>query len=188
MAYKRLFIALPVLPCDEVLGLLKNAGDVQGFGEFKWVPLDYIHITLRFLGNTPLTKIAQICESISQITSKTAPFAIEIQGYGLFQHFVGKGVLWLGLAPCTALQELHSLIGKKLSPVCLPPVTSPFVPHFTIARYKRLTHPDELALWIQQNASIPPVRMEVCKIMLMESILHPTGSNYIPVMTWKLGL
>jgi len=187
MLNKRLFIAIPISPCDGVLAMLKKAEEVDGFGEFKWVPVEFIHITLRFLGDTPVHHIGQICDSIAQIASKTVPFRIEIQGYGLFQHFGGKGVFWLSLAPCAALQELHSLIHKNLSPICLPSVTSPFVPHFTIARYKRLTHPDRLTHWIRQHASMPPIRMDVCKIMLMESLLQPTGSKYIPLMTWRLG-
>jgi len=188
MLNKRLFIAIPISPSDGVLGMLKKALEVDGFGEFKWVPVEFVHITLRFLGDTPVNHIAQICDSISQIASKTVPFRIEIQGYGLFQHFGGKGVLWLSLAPCAALQEVYSLICKKLSTICLPPTTSPFVPHFTIARYKRLTHPDRFTHWIRQHASMPPVRMDVGKIMLMESILQPTGSKYIPLVTWRLGV
>ena len=99
----RLFIAVPV--ADEVraaVGALMEevAGapiDERTFGQPRWVRVDGLHLTLRFLGATARRTPAGDCGRARGRVAGVAPFVITLNGGGAFPNPDRPRVLWIGI-------------------------------------------------------------------------------------------
>jgi 2'-5' RNA ligase len=83
--------------------------------KIKLVERENIHFTLRFLGDTPHTKLERIRESLSGV--RFNPFAIRINGVGAFPSANRPRVIWVRVNEnadkLTALKlEIDDLLGN----------------------------------------------------------------------------
>ena len=53
-------------------------------GEVKWVSPDAMHLTLKFLGETPDTHVVDICRLTERVAKRHGCFRFELQGVGSF--------------------------------------------------------------------------------------------------------
>ncbi len=129
----RLFIAIPVP--DEVRSALAAALDPvrARFRGGRWQSADTWHLTLRFVGDTPVGDLPAIEQAIRAVAATGAPFRIELGEAGSFERRRGGRVAWVGLA--LGGPEVAALAGRLASalapgePADLPPQV-----HLTIAR------------------------------------------------------
>ena len=129
----RLFIAIPVP--DEVRAALAAALDPVKvrFGGGRWQASDTWHLTLRFLGDTPVGDLPLIERAVRSAAADGAPFRVALGEAGSFEHRRGGRVAWVGLAQ--GGPEVAALAGR-LAAVLAPgePGGVPFQVHLTIAR------------------------------------------------------
>ena len=65
--------------------------------DVKWVTAANLHLTLKFLGDTPETAIPQIQKALSTVVSSYMPFCMKIRGTGCsslivnIQGYAGSG-------------------------------------------------------------------------------------------------
>src|SRR5690606_24484893 len=52
----------------------------------RWVPLENIHLTLRFLGNTPVTQLKALYERLDQTAAMHRPFTLHLHELGCFPN------------------------------------------------------------------------------------------------------
>jgi len=50
----------------------------------RWCRRDALHVTIKFLGDTPLTRVADISAAVGGIAAQTPPFSFELKGIGGF--------------------------------------------------------------------------------------------------------
>jgi 2'-5' RNA ligase len=126
----RLFAAID-LPEDirhHVYGLRE---DLQGF---RWVPIEQLHLTLRFIGDCNEPTVEFFKKSLADIHFSS--FGLELKGIG---HFPLRGmprVLWAGIASGTALFSLQASVERVCIAAGLVPEERRFSPHLTLARLK----------------------------------------------------
>lgn len=181
----RLFVALELSQAVKT-EVAEYVAPLQTLGRgVRWVKVENVHITLKFLGDTPKTKLAAIQETLAIICRDFAPLVIEIAGAGVFPNARRPQVLWVGLHDASdQLVKLAQTVDAHLHQLGFPRETRPFSPHVTIGRVrdaridavvkKMLEHP------------FPPHEMICRECTLMQSELHRTGSIYTPVQ--KFGL
>ncbi len=135
----RLFVAVP-LP-EGVRAALVDILDpvrrrVRGG---RWQAPETWHLTVRFLGETPLTALPAIETAVRRTAASQGPFPIELGEAGAFGRRRGGRVAWVGLTRGEA--ELAAL-AARLAALLVPgqAVQEPFRVHLTIAREA----PDEL--------------------------------------------
>jgi 2'-5' RNA ligase len=96
----RLFVAVPLseparLAVSEVVDRIR-AGEPEGRG-VRWVRLEGLHITLRFLGPTPEPRVEAVAAAVASAAAGVAPFAIRIAGADAFPPVGRPRTLWLDL-------------------------------------------------------------------------------------------
>jgi 2'-5' RNA ligase len=66
MEFYRTFIALPIAVGEEVHRTLEILKQTLTGERISWVPPDRYHLTLRFLGDTPLKQVEAIAEPMEK--------------------------------------------------------------------------------------------------------------------------
>lgn len=141
----RAFIAIELpVSVKAVLSQLQDALKQNGHASVKWVEPDSSHLTLKFLGNIATEAIPEITKTISEVTSRTAPFRLNLGDLGAFPNLRAPRVLWIGLQGETAnLSVLQKNVDSALVPLGFPPEKKVFSPHLTLGRVREIAAPND---------------------------------------------
>ena len=179
----RLFIAveLPALVKKE-LGKLQQQLGQQPDDAIKWVAPDSIHLTLKFLGNTPTDTVGEIAATLNLAVEGFTPFKVRLYGSGAFPNVQRPVVAWCGLGGSTDhLMRLQQAVEAAVSPLGFPAEKRPYSPHLTLARLKDYTPAlsrQSLSRRLITQSQYEGPWFEVKKVSLMQSRLTPSGPVY----------
>lgn len=175
----RLFIAIN-LPEEWKNALAELQSSIEWLGRgVRWVQPRGMHLTLKFLGEVPEERLAEITAGLQRACEGIASFEMRMKGTGCFPTSRRPRVYWAGLNGGKPLLELQARVENEIEPLGFPREKRDFTPHLTIARIKepagkeRLTH---ALLDYQLESDVVQVR----EVLLMQSILKPTGAEYRP--------
>ena len=182
----RAFVALELSPeikqaIAEYLQPLRKLSD-----KVRWVKPENIHLTLKFLGDTPTKQIEAISGTLEEISHHYAPISVEIAGAGSFPNSRRPRVLWIGLDdPSGEISELAKQIDAGLHKFGFPKEKRSFSPHLTIGRVRT----GEVTRVVESlhERPFPSHHMTFRACTLMRSELHPTGSIYTPLHISSFG-
>jgi 2'-5' RNA ligase len=188
----RLFIAVP-LPKS----LLKQLGDVQYRLEGKvphrsvrWVRAEGIHLTLKFLGDTPIDKIPTIKGALTVVARNAPTCSLIVEGLGCFPNPRRPRVLWVGLQePTGRLEVLWKAIEEAMMAIGYKPERHGFSPHLTLGRVRRNTSRGDLQRVGEAITATTVSRLAVFtadRFELIRSVLKPTGAEYTTLATFEL--
>jgi len=105
--------------------------------QISWVKPENIHLTIRFLGDVPSTKIGLVREAANRAALSVNGFEIEVGGAGCFPSKKNPRVLWVGLASMPAsLKRLRNAVEDELAREGFPREEKSFSPHLTIGRVR----------------------------------------------------
>ena len=189
----RTFIAI------ELSGTLKDAlRRIQGelsaempARSVRWVQPDAIHLTLKFLGDTPVEKVDAVKAALARAAAEVEPFSVTAAGVGCFPNTRQPRVVWVGLQePSGALSRLQRAVEAQVAPLGFPTERRAFSPHLTLGR-------------VQQYASRSDVRqigevvatsivetlgeMQATAVSYIKSVLQPGGAVYTTLFEARLG-
>lgn len=136
----RLFVAVPI-PVEitdqigELVAAVEAALDPTGH-RVRWVQMEGLHITIRFLGPTPKGQIESVAAALERSRRVVpGPFAVRVGGAGAFPDATRPRALWLGIrSGAEALAHLSDTLTEELVADGWPLDARPFRPHLTIAR------------------------------------------------------
>jgi len=133
--------------------------------DFRLVPADEIHLTLRFLGATPEGEIPAIREHLREAVSGFPRPEVRVRGSGAFPDSHSARVLWAGVEdPGASLARLAARVGES----------KPYTPHLTVARCRGARAPEAfLALALDL-----PWRLD--ELFLVESRPGTSGPDRFP--------
>lgn len=154
----------------------------------SWVRSSNVHLTLRFLGGVPESKLTSVREAATRAAAGVAPFEIEVAGSGCFPSARNPRVLWIGVAEIPPeLSQLYDALEDELHRRGFPREPRKFSPHLTIGRLRAPGNgpalAEELLLYGFESA-----RFQVREIIVMRSDLSPKGSTYTPQAVIALGV
>jgi 2'-5' RNA ligase len=148
----------------------------------RWVRPEGVHLTLRFFGNTPSTRIARLRPDLAAAAAECEPLEARVSGLGTFP---GPGkpprVLWLGIqlpAPALALQVACERAAVAAG---FHAEERSFRGHLTLARFRERVPPPAL----------PPVDLGAVRLdtlSLLRSELRRGGAVYSPIERFPLGV
>jgi 2'-5' RNA ligase len=176
----RLFIAIE-LPSDvrrkisQHVELLRSAvPDVRA----SWVREENLHLTLKFLGDTPVERVEEVSAALTDAANQIAVFEIQLAGCGAFPPNGKPKVLWIGIEdPTRSLYRLHAAIEDKCAQVGIARDDRSFRPHLTIARLRESRGARQL-VESHQEIGFGPHRITAGDLCLIKSELRPEGSRY----------
>jgi len=137
-ALHRLFVAVPV-PAEtrEACHALIEPVRTLPFGRYaRWVHLDTLHVTLRFLGDTPPDRVPAVGDAVREGVGERPAFGVRLGGAGSFPPEGRKiRALWLGIIDgSTQLGSIVEGLAPPLARLGWPAEARPFRPHLTVAR------------------------------------------------------
>lgn len=176
MSSIRAFIAIS-LPADvqQLLGAVSQelATRVPGRA-VAWVRPENIHLTLRFLGDTPLARLDRLTSLLDAVAARHRPFNLALGRLGVFPNERRPRVIWVGLTGDPPTAALQKDLDAALLPLGWQQDGKPFSPHLTLGRVKG-SH-DQIRLpW---GKAVVPTSFTVDRLHLIESELRPQGPLY----------
>jgi 2'-5' RNA ligase len=150
-------------------------------GDLKLVEAENIHITMRFLGELPVSLVNRIGEELK--TVQFNPFEMSLEGAGVFPDMRRINVVWVGIKKgLLELVDIHSQVELRLKRLGISPDDRGFNPHITIARVRSARNKDKLAeaILITKNKDFGTFPVNFVK--LKKSILTPKGPIYITLV------
>ena len=156
----------------------------------RWVRLEGIHLTLKFLGDVALGKLDQITVLLEEVGLRHTPFRIDISQFGCFPNPRRPRVLWVGVEDKSGvLTNLQADLESGLSQIGFERETRPFHPHLTLGRVKRGAHHSDvrsLSTMLEEVKIGDLGQVNVDEICLIRSDLKPTGAVYTRLAMAKL--
>ena len=145
--------------------------------KMKIVEIENIHFTLRFFGDTSLTKIDEIKSCLTQI--EIEPFEIKIHGVGAFPNNRRPRVIWIGVTQnADRICNLKSEIDSHLEELGYQSERKKFTPHATIARVRSINDAEKLTTNLDGLVNESIGMMIISKFNLKKSTLTPSGPIY----------
>jgi len=184
---KRLFIGVPIQSdkATKQAGIWKNDRKLNS-NQLNWTKPENWHITLFFLGDTPISKIALLQNLIEESFKNTKAFNTELIGLGVFPNTLNPKVLWLGLEDIQTLMPAHCQLGDLLLQNGFSFDDKPLKPHLTLARIKYLANRPVFDFLLNDYKEYSFGSVKIDRIVLYESILTQQGPIYNPLFEKQL--
>ena len=190
---RRIFIAAP-LPDEAAAAVAElvervRADGVPGGGrDVRWVRLDGLHLTLRFLGPSPEDRVEAAREAVKVAAAAAEPFELAIGGAGTFPSAERPRALWLGVRDgAEALAGLAAQVDRALVGAGWTPETRPFRAHLTLARADGVPAGSRLGARLVEAAAGLRIPFRVARIGLFESLTGGGPARYAPLELIDLG-
>lgn len=187
IAGRRLFVAVPLPPVAaaevaDIVETVRSKGLPAGAHDVRWVRLDGLHLTLRFLGPTADAQIAATGAAVERAAAASPPIDAEIGGAGTFPPVGRPRTLWVGLtAGGAALDDLATRVGRELSAAGWPVDERPFRAHLTLARSDGIAVGRLVADRLVEAMAGRRIPCPIDQIGLFESITGGGPARYVAV-------
>jgi 2'-5' RNA ligase len=139
----------------------------------RWVPPESIHITLKFVGETPEKRVDDIHTALTGLTWK--PFTITVRGVGFFPGTRSPRVFWAGMEAPT-MKGLAEELDARMERLGFDKEKRAFRPHITLARAKNTRIDASLVAASENYAEHDFGSFTVDRVFLFESTLKPSGA------------
>ena len=189
MYTKRTFLAIHIPTTVDYSGLVDRLKKNQTHEKFiNYCRPENIHLTLKFLGSTPVDDIPIIIETVQKVAKRHQPFTMDFDRTGLFGSNRVPRVMWLGMNDQPqALFDLENDLLDAFDDLGYMRDRQNFVPHLTVCRIKSLV---DKQFFMQIYDSIEPktyLHADVKELVYYQSILQPTGPIYKPLAKIPMG-
>lgn len=181
---KRTFLAIPIPVGTEfpalMQGLQRNLEHERR--NINWCKTNQIHLTLKFVGDTPDEDIPKIINACREVAKKHQPFTMDFNRTGIFGSNHSPRVLWLGMnEEPKALYDLESDVLDAFDNLGYLRDRQNFVPHLTLCRIKQLVDKPFFQQVYQGIEQKTYLHTQVNEIVYFQSFLQPTGAVYKPL-------
>jgi 2'-5' RNA ligase len=145
----------------------------------RWVGLDGLHVTLKFLGEVDADRESEIVAGAERAVQGVRPFPMVMVGFGVFPTPQRPRVVWAGCEATPPLELIQHAIEREMNGLGFPIEGRAFRPHVTLGRARRDATPHALRPLVadletlEHGAEIP-----VRSVDLMQSTLSPSGARY----------
>ena len=188
----RLFVAVP-LPPAAVADATRLVDGVRAgpLGRVpRWVHLANLHLTVRFLGDTPPDLVPDVALAVADAVRGAAAFDVVLAGAGLFPGERKPRTLWLGIERGAAeLGALADALDPALEPLGWPPDERAYRPHLTVARLDSSSPADgnAVAAALREAAAAWRTGFRAERVVLYRSILGGGPPRHEPLVEVPLG-
>jgi 2'-5' RNA ligase len=183
----RLFLAIELTEDVRSHLLVARRRLVEGLPKISYTKPEYLHVTLKFLGDVEPKRVAGITESLAKIATQR----IELHASGI-ECFPARGPIKVVTAAMSGPGEspLHALVDgieQRMKFLGFEREQRAYRPHATLgrarpvlsAKFRQLASDATVDLW-------PGPTFVAREFVLMDSQLSPQGSKYTPVARFPI--
>jgi 2'-5' RNA ligase len=191
MSVIRAFIAIKL--STEIQESLKQVSSqlkkqLQGI-PVRWVPVENIHLTIKFLGNVSNTNLEVLKRILETECSRLQPFEISVGELGAFPNSRRPRVAWVKVQAPRELFTIQRGIEEESTRLGYAREKREFKPHLTLGRVSRNASSDDVrgvgkALDTYNVGFLGA--MWVKSVNLFRSDLKPSGAIYTSLYTANL--
>ncbi len=194
----RAFIAIE-MPAEVRAQLEKISQDLQSAiltagGEttrhaVRWVAVNNIHLTLKFLGEVSVENLQTLTRMLKARINLCQPFEMQVGEVGAFPNMRRPRVLWVGCHAPSSLMTLQQTVESETHVLGYANEEREFSPHLTIGRITQNASPAQAnavaqaLVGYQCNVRLP---VQVKTIHLFRSDLQPSGAVYTRLESFPL--
>ena len=175
------FIAVEIPVSDHIVSFQKDIKQTDA--NVKLVEPENIHITLKFLGDVPVSEIQTIEEMMKQSVTSIEPHAITLKGTGVFPNENYIKVIWIGIQGANHLATIAEFLNQQSSKIGVKKEKRGFSAHLTIGRMKSSYGKEQIISLIKKYEDTLFAEVPVNQIHLKKSTLTPKGPIYETLST-----
>jgi 2'-5' RNA ligase len=180
----RLFVALDI-PEDVRDSLAALTAKLRpACKDARWPRIEGLHVTLKFIGETPYENVARIRAALGSIPPRAA-IPIIFRGLGFFPNERHPRVLWAGVEAGPELAALAAGVEAALEPLAFAREERTFSPHLTLARFHSPRKLEALRAAIEQAGPLEFGAVTAQEFHLYQSVLKPGGAEYTRLATFS---
>jgi 2'-5' RNA ligase len=155
----------------------------------RWVPVENIHLTLKFLGNVSTANLEILKDILGKVVSSHSECDISVGGIGAFPKPHNPRVIWVGMEVSQELVTLQRDIEIETARLGYSREHRPFSPHLTFGRVSRNASAQDVhaIAKILENFKVGFLGATRLKtVYLYRSDLRPDGAVYSPIYSVSL--
>ncbi len=179
----RLFTAID-LPPDVLLRLDRLLIALRPEALIKWSPLDNLHVTTKFIGEWPESRLDDLHEALSALAPRGA-FPIELKDLGWFPNERAPRVLWVGVHGGQPLLDLIHEMEERLQALGIKKEEREFAAHLTLARIKNAVPMGRLRQKVEEMQPAAVGQFSVSHFSLFRSDPGSNASIYRKLREYK---
>jgi 2'-5' RNA ligase len=176
----RLFIAIELPPSvrkrlkDHIDRLRSALPD----GRASWSREENLHLTLKFLGETPVPRVEALSQATKRVASEAHPCELIVRGCGAFPPRGQPRVLWVGIEDLSGqLGKLQQTLEDECAQADFAREQRPFHPHLTIARLRKPHGSRQLAA-LHEEIGFEAETVGASALAVVRSELRSEGSRH----------
>lgn len=188
---KRVFVAVPLPdPAQrEVTAIVESvrAAADPDVRDVRWVRLEGLHLTLRFVGQVANEQLPAIEAALDRVAASAGPFDVAIEGAGAFPSAGRPRALWLGVTDGHAeLATLAAALNEALDAAGLEPDDRPYRAHLTVARADGIRSGPDVARRLVETATGRRTSFAATEVVLFETVAGGGPARYERLRTATL--
>jgi len=152
----------------------------------KLVDLSILHLTLKFLGDTPESAVKDVLASMEAAASGEPSFEVRLAGTGVFPAESRINVVWVGIEDGGRIARLTAKLEDEMGRRGFPGEDREFHAHATIARVKGPQEREALLAAVKAHSAVDFGAQRVESLLLKKSVLSPQGPAYSDVGVVRL--
>jgi len=141
----RLFVAMPMPEAvrNEISGVQQEMQRLVPRDAVRWTKPEQFHLTLRFLGDVPVERVAALQEAVHAVCRGSPALRLRAQGTGFFPNARSPRVIWAGVNDGERhLVDLQKMLEAVVRLFTKESGTERFAGHVTVGRVKFLKRPE----------------------------------------------
>jgi RNA 2',3'-cyclic 3'-phosphodiesterase len=188
---RRVFVAVPLPePAREDVAALVDAvrsaadPDVR---DVRWVRMDGLHLTLRFIGPVGADRIGPIARAVEEAAATIDAFDVTIDGAGAFPSPTRPRTIWLDVTDgAPELAGAAGAVEDALAATGLERSSRPFRAHLTVARSDGIRAGPAVARRFIDAAARRRTAFRATELVLFETRSGGGPARYAPLHTAPL--
>lgn len=176
---KRVFIAIN-LPENIKKNLYSHVNRWKGLN-VKWTSFSNMHVTLSFLGSVDRKELETILLSVQNACCELKSFDLFLDRIVLGPDESRPSMFWATVHIDPSIMQLKNILDKNLESCGFDLEKRNFKPHITLARARGNQLKGK-----KTNVPLGRIGFRVKSIDVMQSQLHPGGSRYKTVESFRL--
>lgn len=152
----------------------------------RWAKPEQFHLTLKFLGNVPVSAVDALSEAVHVVCVTAQPIPLRAEGVGFFPNPFAPRVFWVEIKSTNQLlhtfqQQLEAAVVKFAE----KEEAKNFAAHVTLARFEKLRRGAMEKLMPRPQTDKLFGEWTAHEVELVQSKLLPSGAVHAPLAVFR---